>query len=323
MTTKAGVTRREFMSRAATFSVAVSTTTLLPASRLVAAGEGGKRYVIIHADDAGMSHNVNEATIEGFEKGIVSSCSIMVPCPWFVEFAKYAEEHHEHDYGIHLTLNSEWRHFRWGPVAKRSDVPSLLDKRGYLWPDSPQTAANGNAREVEIELRAQIERALEFGVPLSHLDTHMGTLFTRPDFIEVYVNLGMRYNLPVMMVKNATELIRRRFPKVADRVIGIEKRLAEKQLPMLDSLTTGVGDGPYEERRDGYLKVLKELPEGVSQIIIHCGIEGAELRGITAKWRQRDEDRRVFTDPEVIAAVKEMGVEPISWKKFRELHAKS
>ena len=282
--------------------------------------EGGKRYVIIHADDAGMSHSVNRGTIEGLERGIVSSASIMVPCPWFPEFAAYARQHPEHDYGIHLTLNSEWTYYRWGPVAPREKVPSLIDDQGYLWDNVPQVAEHARAEEVEIELRAQIERAKKFGVPLSHLDTHMGAVVSRPDLVKVYVKLGTEYDLPVLFIRPTAE------NNVAKQYPGVEvmaRVLDEHKLPMLDALFQFYEHGSYEARKKKYLDTLRNLKPGVSQIIIHCGVDGPELRAITSSVDIRDTDRRVFTDPEVIDEVKRMGVEVISWKQFRAMKDKA
>jgi chitin disaccharide deacetylase len=165
------------------------------------------KVLMVHADDIGMSHSVNVATIEAFKKGLVTSGSVMVPCPWFPEIAAYAREHPELDLGLHLTLTSEWKYLRWRPVASPEKVKGLLDEEGFMWRSERQTATKATPLEVETELRAQIERALQFGLKPTHLDTHMGTLYTRKDFFDVYTKLGKEYGIPVMVMRPTPEII--------------------------------------------------------------------------------------------------------------------
>jgi hypothetical protein len=281
-----------------------------------------KRYVIIHADDAGMSHSVNMATIEGMEKGIVSSASIMVPCPWFKEIAAYAKAHPEKDFGIHLTLNSEWKDYRWGPVAPREAVPSLIDAEGYLWGGVQDVASTAKAAEVETELRAQIQRAIDFGVPVTHIDTHMGAVVSRPDLIEVYVKLGLEFKVPVFFIRALNVGIAATNPQVRARGAELVKMLDDHHLPVLDFMTQYYTGESYETKKKMYLDAINETQPGVRYLIIHCGYNNDELQAITSSSQLRDNDRRVFTDPQMIDAVKKSGVDVISWKQLSEMTGK-
>lgn len=304
----------------------ISLSVLITCSCLFAsAARSAERYLIIHGDDAGMSHSVNLGTIEAMEKGCVSSASIMVPCPWFPEIAAYAKEHPEKDFGIHLTLNSEWKTYRWGPVSPREKVPGLVDKEGFLHRDVAAVAANATAAEVETELRAQIERARQFGVPITHLDTHMGALVSRPDFVDVYVKLGIELNLPVLFIRDShkSDLTLKAYPALAERAAELTLALDSRRLPMLDSLAQHYSGPTHEARKESYLKTLRELKPGVTEIIIHCGIDNTELQAITNSSANRDRDRRIFTDADVMTEIKKLGIEVISWKQFHEMTLKT
>jgi predicted glycoside hydrolase/deacetylase ChbG (UPF0249 family) len=279
----------------------------------------GPRYLIIHADDAGMCQSANRATIQAMEQGIVSSASIMVPCPWFPEIAQYAKENPQRDFGIHLTLTSEWKHYRWGPVTSRDKVSSLVDERGFLWASVPQVTRNVKAGEVETELRAQIDRALQFGVPISHLDTHMGALAARPDLIRIYVKLGIEYNIPVLFCRSLNAGMVEHYPHLAKEGEQLIKKLQQHNLPVIDYLPTVPAAADYHTRKATYLLALRHLRPGVTQLIIHCGHDDPELRAVTRSFASRDLDRQVFLDPDLKEEVEKLGVRIISWKQLREI----
>jgi predicted glycoside hydrolase/deacetylase ChbG (UPF0249 family) len=314
------------MKTAALAWLTATATVLLGSASLIAAEtkglEKGKKYLIIHADDAGMCHSHNVATFDAMEKGAVSSASIMVPCPWFKEAAKYARQHPEKDFGVHTTLTCEWDNYRWGPVASRDKVPSLVDEEGYLWDNVPLVAKHAKAEEVEIELRAQIDRAKQFGVPVTHIDTHMGGVLARPDIAQVYIKLGLEYDIPILFLRDAKQLAEES-PALAGQVAQVVKNLEAKGLPILDQMAQFYGGDTLQERYTNYLTCLRNLKPGVTQLIIHCGYANDELRAITSSAQRRDGDRVIFTDPKVTEEIKKLGIEVITWKQFRQMAADS
>ena len=242
------------------------------------------RLLVIHADDLGMSHSVNRATFEALERGWITSSSILVPCPWFAEVVRFAREHPDADLGVHLAVNSEWTGYRWGPVSGVDTVSSLLDPGGYLPLEETAVVANARPQEVERELRAQVDRARAAGIHLTHLDSHMATLFRSPALFEVYRKLGPAYNLPLLFERSPTS----QSPWAA----------ASSQDALVDRVISLDAPGaPVSEWPAAYETLLKPLPPGVYELIVHLAYDDDEMRGATwdhpnwgAAWRQADFD---------------------------------
>ena len=281
------------------------------------------RYLIVHADDVGLCDSVNRATIAALEEGVISAASIMGPCPAFEEFADYASRHPEYDYGIHLTLNAEFQTYRWGPVLGADAVPSLVDSRGYLWAEEHQTAAHARADDVERELTAQIERALERNIPISHLDSHMGTLFTRPDFLEIYVNLGLKYDLPILITRGGRDLsMFTTSRELKARVDEIVETLDKNGLPVLDHVVMHYAADSVQQKRRYYGNAFERLPAGVSEVIVHLGYNDRSMRQVTLSPAIRDNDRQAISDPSLAERISRLGIRVINWKQFRGMNAR-
>lgn len=156
------------------------------------------KTLLIRCDDLGMSHAVNMAFKELMESGLKFSASVMFPCAWYQEAVDLLKEHPEITVGIHLTLNAEWKNYRWGPIAGKDRVPSLVDKDGYFFPSRATFFANNpKAEEIEIELRSQIERAINSGIKISYLDYHMGTAVEKPEHRAIVEKLAKEYGLAI------------------------------------------------------------------------------------------------------------------------------
>jgi predicted glycoside hydrolase/deacetylase ChbG (UPF0249 family) len=270
------------------------------------------KLLIVHADDLGMAHSVNAATIKAFESGLVNSGSIMVPCPWLSEIAAFARANPQADLGLHLTLTSEWTSFRWGPVSSRDKVSSLLDKDGYFRLTESEAAAQADPKQVELEITAQIERARALGIQPTHLDSHMGTLYQNKALFEVFLRVARSQKLPVRVAK--TWFSRADFlPSVLtqddvyiDRVLDINPTV------------------PPQDWAKFYGDALKKLEPGVTEVIIHLAYDDAEMRAATADhpdwgaaWRQRDFE--FFTSDTFRKLLQENQIKLITWRELAKL----
>ncbi|HMJ19438.1 MAG TPA: ChbG/HpnK family deacetylase [Gemmatimonadaceae bacterium] len=153
-------------------------------------------YLIIRSDDAGMSHSVNMGLEKLIATGLPVSVSVMFPTPWYQETVEILKRNPAVAVGIHLTLNSEWKNYRWGPVLGRTAVPSLVDADGYFFQTAEALHRNNpNLKELESELRAQIDRALRSGLKIDYVDYHMGTAVRYPEFREITERLAKEFGL--------------------------------------------------------------------------------------------------------------------------------
>ena len=276
------------------------------------------KLLIIHADDVGMCHSVNEATIKALEKGIVTSGSIMVPCPWFLEIAEYCRENPEADLGIHITLTSEWKNYRWRPVSSIDKVPGLVDEEGYMWHSVEDVVKHASAEEVETEIRAQVQRAVDFGIKPTHIDTHMGTVYATPEFFRAYCKVAREFGVPPMIVSPESEAVKERLkadPMMKPVVEAIKTVASE--FPMLADLPS-VSSKELDLRREEYKTIIRDLKPGVTQIIVHLGLDDGEMRNITSSWLARYNDYRIFTEPEMRQFIEEQGVKLIGWGDLQQ-----
>ncbi len=272
------------------------------------------RVVIIHTDDIGMCHASLAAFIDLADFGLISSGATMVPCPWFPAVAAYCREHPAVDMGVHLTLNSEWKHYRWGPVSTRDRATGLLDAEGYLWRRSEEVWVHADADAGAAEMAAQVERALAAGIVPTHIDTHMGTI-AHPKFIRKYLELARQYSLPAMIPRwdEARWQADGYAAETAVEAAALVRALEETGAPLFDAITGLHLDQP-DDRATQAKAVLGGLPPGLTHFIIHPSKDTPELRAITPDWRGRVADYQTFMSDELAAFVRDSGLQVIGYR---------
>jgi chitin disaccharide deacetylase len=262
----------------------------------------------VNADDFGMYHAINIAVIQAIEEGIASSCSVMVPCPWALHGMHMLRERPEIPFGVHLTLFCETTHYRWGPVAARDTVPSLLDDTGAFFTPAtvPTLLAQARLDEVEREFRAQIDAVVCAGLLPTHLDWHCLADGGREDIFDLTVALADEYGLAVRVwLEPGRRKVRRRGMPVVDH-------------EFLDSFTLDL-DGKSAR----YAALLRSLPVGLSEWAVHPGLGNEESQAIDAGWRVRQTDYAFLTSPEARDILVEEGIVVIDYRVIQQAWSRS
>lgn len=282
-------------------------------------GDANARVLVLHIDDVGMCHGANVAFLELARAGGVTCGSVMVPCPWFREIAGAAAEDQSLDLGVHLTLTSEWPQYRWGPLSTVSRASGLIDDEGYFPRNCLALRPQLQPEAAEIELRAQIDRALAAGIDVTHLDTHMGAAVV-PELVEAYVRLGRAYRLPILL------------PRELDSYTGVLRMgeipggiyqpiiadLDASGLPVFDRfrMTPGV---PSPEVDAKYRTMIDTLPPGATFFAVHCNAPGDIEAIVPPRAHWRTDEYRLFGSGAPMRWIAEAGIRAIGMREVRDL----
>lgn len=271
------------------------------------------KLLIVHADDIGLAQSVNDATNSAFASGGITSGSIMVPCPWFLDFAEYYKNHPDLDVGIHITLTSEWDHYKFGGVLPSTEIPSLLDENGYFYPTTEEVGLHADPVEAKNEIRAQIDRAIAYGITPTHLDTHMGSVLVKPELIQIYMKLGIEYNLPVFVPR----MLLMGMPEE-------EREMIRKEFVLVDRFFMLNVDGPDASWEEEYGKMVEKVTSGLNVLIVHLAHDNAEMQAVAinhpafgATWREKDLNyvqSQTFHD-----LLKKNEIQLVTWKEIGAL----
>ena len=288
----------------------------------------GARAIILNADDYGMCHAANVAISELLSAGHLDSATVMMPCSWAPEALAYAAAHPEADIGVHLVLTSEWTNYRWRPLT--GVAASLVDEDGFFPATVAEVERSAAEAEVAAELAAQVEAALSAGVDVTHLDNHMGSVYglaTGRDFLGPVFALAAAHGLPFRLprVMDHTDL-----GTVPQDTLDRAAAAADASgIVILDRLWTHPfalaregtpGEETYEQVRDGFLELLRSVPEGVTEIYLHPMVDDEELRAaVDFSAAKRGYERRILADPLVQQAIDQEGLVRIGWRALRDV----
>lgn len=277
------------------------------------------RIAIIHTDDIGMCQSNVEAFADLWQAGIISSGAIMYPCSWSNAAIDLCQKNPQIDMGVHLTLTSEWRFYRWGPISTRDRRSGLMDEEGYFYHTSAEAQKYGRPRAVKVELAAQLERALSAGLSPTHIDTHMGSVACAK-FMNAYVGLAKKHKLPPMIFRmDETEWRANGLDALTARLAArLILQLEHQNIPLLDHLVALPLEWS-ENYTEITKKTLSDLEPGITHFIIHPTKDSPELRAIAPDWRARVANYEDFMSNEIRKHIQNIGLHIIGYRALADL----
>ena len=276
------------------------------------------RIVITHADDIGMCQASIQAYEDLFAFGTLKSGAVMVPCPWFPAAAAMQKRNPAHDLGVHLVLTSEWEFYRWRPLTATITGSSLVDEQGFFPRSDPEVQERADPEQAGVELLAQVQRALQFGIDVTHIDTHMGAI-AHPKFIPAYIQLATQFQVPPLIRKGDVEMYKSfgMDEDTAQFLVMLTASLEDQGFVLVDFATGLPLDAPA-----GQLEVAKkmfgDLNPGLTHFIIHPSIETPELRAITPDWESRVANYNVFKSEAFKKFLESEDIKLIGYREVRE-----
>lgn len=258
-----------------------------------------EKLLIIHMDDIGMNYACNEAAKELFQKGIVTSASIMVPCAWSYDFINWWKNNKQFDVGIHATLTCEWAACRWRPLLDKNRVPGLIDKDGFMHSSNDGVMSKATPEEIYQEISTQVEQAISWGLTPTHLDRHMYTICMNPEYFEKYIAIAKDNNIPYQMNN-----------KEYDSIDQLSEKVPVKKFN--GGVTSGEGKD-YETKKASLMQALEDMQPGFYQITIHPVIDTPEIRAIIPEWRDRYLEYQLFMDEDIRDYIDKLGIKRVSW----------
>jgi predicted glycoside hydrolase/deacetylase ChbG (UPF0249 family) len=282
----------------------------------------GRKVILLHCDDAGMCDEANVAIRNYFDRGDVQSTAVMVPCQYAMELVEWAKKQESPDVGIHLTMTSEWKTWRWGPVSDPAKVPGLIDPEGKMWHDVPDVITHATAEEVETEVRAQIDKVIAAGFTPTHIDTHMGTLYGTPEYLKVFLKIAEEYKIPANAIDLSDTAIAGNFRREGYPITtDVVELLNQYSLPKLDNFSSVPDGNSYENKRDNFFDLINSLKPGLTEIIFHPSVETENLKTITGSWQQRVWEAQLFSDLVVKEFLESNGIIITTWREVMKRHA--